>query len=311
MVELDSAELPIDTKKRTDMTMHMATDSQLDVPDLPRLGRLTGRTAIVTGGGSAGSMPGTGAAMCVLFASEGANVVVLDLDADRAEHTHQTIAELGGSSVVAVADITDPAQCRRASDLAVAEFGRIDVLVNNAAIAPGQQADTDELWQRIINTNLRSAKLMSDVAVPPIKEQGGGSIIMISSIAAWAGGSNIAYSAAKAGMGGLANALAFKHGRSGIRVNVIAPGHVAIPMGLGYPGWSPGLNTRAMRAEASLLGVEGTGWDVAYTALFLASDEARYVTGVTIPVDGGATAVMPIVMHPYFTIAASSDEHKG
>jgi NAD(P)-dependent dehydrogenase (short-subunit alcohol dehydrogenase family) len=128
--------------------------------------------------------------------------------------------------------------------------------------------------------------------------------VMISSVAALQAGGGMAYSAAKAGLIGLANAMAFEYGRQGIRVNCIAPGHLALPMGLGYTGWGDGVNLRAMRAHASLLGTEGDGWDVATTALFLASDDAKYVTAVTIPVDGGSSTVMPIVMRDYLNAAA-------
>jgi NAD(P)-dependent dehydrogenase (short-subunit alcohol dehydrogenase family) len=281
-------------------------DLPLEIPDLPRYGRLTGRAAIITGAGSHGPMPGTGAAMAVLFASEGANIVILDVDGDRANHTLEAVEGLGGKAVVSATDITDPSACQRAADLAVSQFGAVDVLVNNAAIAPGEQANTDEQWQLVLDINLRGAKLMCDAVIPLMSRQGRGSIVMISSIAAFAAGGGVAYSAAKAGMIGMTKVLAFNHGRKGVRANVVAPGHVAIPMGLGYSGWDDGVNRRAMRAHATLLGTEGTGWDIAYTSLFLASDESRYVTGVTIPVDGGTTAVMPIVMHDYLTEAAAS-----
>jgi NAD(P)-dependent dehydrogenase (short-subunit alcohol dehydrogenase family) len=269
---------------------------------------LAGRTAVITGAGSAGPMAGTGAAMAVLFAAEGASVVVLDIDQDRAGHTLAAVEAVGGKGVVSVTDITDPDACRRAGDLALATLGPIDILVNNAAIAPGEQANSEETWQAVLDINLRGAKLMTDVAIPQMAGQGRGSIVMISSIAGFRAGGGIAYSAAKAGMIGLAKALAFNHGREGIRVNVVAPGHVAIPMGLGYQGWDNGVNLRAMRAHASLLGTEGNGWDVAYAALYLASDESRYVTAATIPVDGGTTEVFPIVMRDYLNAAAASPD---
>jgi NAD(P)-dependent dehydrogenase (short-subunit alcohol dehydrogenase family) len=278
---------------------------ELDIPQLPRLGRLAGRTAVVTGAGSAGSMAGTGAAMAILFASEGADVLVLDVDGDRAAYTTEHITASGGAAEACVADITDPDQCRAAVARAQERFGTVDVLVNNAAIAPGEQDADLALWHKVIDIDLNGAKYMFDAVLPGMRELGRGSVVMISSIAGVRAGGGDAYSAAKAGMNGLARSLALHHGREGIRVNVVSPGHVAIPMGLGYGGWDgSGVNMRAMRAHASLLGTEGTGWDVARAALFLAGDESAYITAQVLPVDGGAGEVMPIVMHDHLSTAA-------
>jgi NAD(P)-dependent dehydrogenase (short-subunit alcohol dehydrogenase family) len=183
----------------------------------------------------------------------------------------------------------------------------VDVLVNNAAIAPDEQSTSDETWSSVLDVNLRGAKLMTDAVVPGMRGAGRGSIIMIGSVAGLRGGAGLAYSAAKAGMIGLTKALAFSYGRDGIRANVVAPGHVAVPMGLGYSGggWDGEVNRRRLRAKASLLGTEGTSWDVANTALFFAGDDSRYVTASVLAVDGGTTEVMPIVMHPL--LAESGD----
>ncbi|MET0930081.1 MAG: SDR family NAD(P)-dependent oxidoreductase [Aeromicrobium sp.] len=279
---------------------------ELVIPALPRLGRLAGKTAIVTGAGSAGPMAGTGAAMAILFASEGARVLVLDVDGVRAEYTARHIRDMGGSAEVFVADITDPAQCREAAEHTHASLGAVDILINNAAIAPGEQGADVDLWRRVIDIDLSGAKYMFDAVLPDMRASARGSVVMISSIAGARAGGGDAYSAAKAGMNGLARSLALHHGREGVRVNVVSPGHVAIPMGLGYGGWDTGEdNIRAMRAHASLLGTEGTGWDVAFATLFLASDESSYITGQILPVDGGAGEVMPIVMHEYLTTAAA------
>lgn len=281
----------------------MSGGTNLVVPEFPRHGRLAGRTAIVTGAGSHGDMPGTGAAMAILFALEGANVVIVDIDSGRADHTLSAVRALGGVAEVSVTDITDPDSARRAAQLAVDTFGSVDVLVNNAAIAPDESERSDDLWQRVIDINLRGAQLMCDAAIPHMTRAGRGSIVMIGSVAGLRGGAGAAYSAAKAGMVGMAKSLAFTHGRSGIRVNTVAPGHVAIPMGLGYSGggWDNAVNARHTRAQAGLSGTEGTAWDVAYTVLFFATDESRYVTASTIAVDAGTTEVMPIVMLPYLS----------
>lgn len=271
----------------------------LDVPEIARDGRLDGRTAIVTGAGSSGAMGGTGSDIAVLFAAKGASVLVLDLDAGRAAHTKTAIDRLGGRSETFRGDITVAADCHAAVAAAVAAFGgSVDILVNNAAIAPGEQDNLESMWDDILRINLKGAKLMSDAVLPGMREAGRGSIVHISSIAGMIAGGGIGYSASKGGMIAMTRAQAFEYGRFGIRVNSVAPGHVAIPMGLNFKGWDGAGSDaiRRKRARASVLGTEGTGWDVAHAALFLASDEAAYVTGHTIPVDGGTTAVMPIVM---------------
>jgi NAD(P)-dependent dehydrogenase (short-subunit alcohol dehydrogenase family) len=275
----------------------------LEVPAIVRDGRLQGRTVLVTGGGSSGGMAGTGAAISVLCAAKGANVVVVDRDEERAAHTQRAVRAEGGEATVVVADVTSRTECRRAAEVALTTYGRVDALVNNAAIAPGEGEADDDLWDRILALNLTATKRMIDAVLPAMRTQGVGSIVNIGSIAAFQAGGGPAYSAAKAGLLGLARAVALAEGRHGVRVNDVAPGHVAIPMGLGFQGWSgdnsAGDATRRRRARATLLGTEGTGWDVAYAVLFFASDESRYITATSLPVDGGTTKVFPIVMWPY------------
>lgn len=276
----------------------MNETAQLSIPEIRRDDRLSGMTAIVTGAGSAGAMGGSGSDIAVLFAAKGANVVLVDRDEARAAHTRRAIDAIGGRCIVSVTDITRAENCAAAAQLALRTYGRIDVLVNNAAIAPGEQENTEALWDRILDLNLKAAKLMSDAVVPQMKSQGVGAIVHISSIAGMVAGGGIAYSASKGGMIAMTKAQAFEYGRHGIRVNSVAPGHVAIPMGLNFKGWDGAGSDaiRGKRARASLLGTEGTGWDVAYATLFLASAESGYITGHTLPVDGGTTQVMPIVM---------------
>lgn len=270
----------------------------LFVPEITRDGRLEGKVAIVTGAGAAGEMGGTGADIAILMAAKGARVLVLDISADRAAHTQRAIEALGGQAQIAVCDITRPDACAEAAAQALKAWGQIDILVNNAAIAPGEQDNLESMYDEILAINLKGAKLMSDAVLPAMKAQGGGAIVHISSVAGMVAGGGIAYSASKGGMIAMTKAQAYEYGPSGIRVNNVAPGHVAIPMGLNFKGWDGAGSDaiRRKRARASLLGTEGTGWDVAYAVLFLASNEAGYVTGHTLPVDGGTTAVMPIVM---------------
>jgi NAD(P)-dependent dehydrogenase (short-subunit alcohol dehydrogenase family) len=276
----------------------MQTVAALDVPEIAKDGRLSGRTAIVTGAGSAGVMGGSGADIAILLAAKGANVVVLDVNEERARHTLAAIERLDGRAALAVTDITDPAACHAAATSAADRFGSVDILVNNAAIAPGEQQNLRSTWDEIMAINLLGAKSMSDAVLPFMLRQGHGSIVHISSVAGFRAGGGIGYSASKGALIAMAKAQAFEYGPRGIRVNTVAPGHVAIPMGLGFQGWEgPGSDRmRQRRAKASMLGTEGTGWDVAYAVLFLAGDEAAYITGHTIPVDGGTTEVFPIVM---------------
>lgn len=271
---------------------------EIEVPAITRDGRLDGKVAIVTGAGSAGSMGGTGADIAILFAAKGAKVLVLDIDEARAAHTLAAIEKMGGTAKAHAADITKASACDQAARVARETWGGIDILVNNAAIAPGEQDNLESMWDAIVDLNLKAAKLMSDAVLPSMKQAGQGSIVHISSIAGMIAGGGIAYTASKGGMIAMTRAQAYEYGPFGIRVNDVAPGHVAIPMGLNFKGWDGAGSDeiRQKRARASVLGTEGTGWDVAYAVLFLASDEAGYVTGHSMPVDGGTTAVMPIVM---------------
>jgi NAD(P)-dependent dehydrogenase (short-subunit alcohol dehydrogenase family) len=283
-------------------------DRPLDVPEIARDGRLNGRTAIVTGAGSQGSLTGSGSAIATMFAAKGASVVLVDVDPARAEHTLEAVERVGGKASVYVADIRTAAGCGEIAAFTTETYGSIDILVNNAAIAPGEQENTEELWDRILLLNLKAAKLMIDAVVPQMKQQGSGSIVNITSIAALRGGGGIAYSAAKGGLNTMTKAMAFEYGRHGIRVNNVAPGHNALPMGLGFQGWEGASNQRRLRAEAGMLGYEGTGWDLAYASLFLASDESRWITAATLPVDSGTTEVFPIVMHPILAAAETEDQ---
>ena len=274
----------------------------LEVPGIARDNRVAGKAAIVTGGGSQGTLAGSGAAIAVTLAVKGANVVIVEVDEVRARHTLRAIEAEGFSASYLLADITDAAQCQAAVDFTLATYGRVDVLVNNAAIAPGEQEPSEALWDRIVDLNLKAAYLLSNAVLAPMKQQGGGSIVNISSISAFRAGGGAAYTAAKGGMVALGKAMAWDQGAFGIRVNSVAPGHVALPMGLGFKGWTSdneaGTKTRIRRARASMLGTEGNGWDIANAVLFYASDESRYVTATTLPVDGGAIGVFPIVMWP-------------
>jgi NAD(P)-dependent dehydrogenase (short-subunit alcohol dehydrogenase family) len=265
-----------------------------------RQGRVEGKVAIVTGAGSTpGPGIGTGKASAVLLAREGARVLLVDLYPDRAEETLRMIEEEGGKAEVYRADVTKAADCEAMVKAAVDAFGTVDILINNVGSASlGTVVDvTEEEWDRALDLNLRSAFLASKYAVPVMANQGSGSIVNVSSISALRGDGTFAYSAAKGGLIAMTVEMAYAHGRQGIRVNTIAPGHITTPMVLAVSG--PGPQTdyfNRMRSEAGLLGTPGSGWDVGWAATFLASDEARWITGVILPVDSGVLSVTPLSM---------------
>jgi len=252
------------------------------------LGRLEGRSAIVTGAGAKGQGFGTGRAMAVLFAGEGAKVCLVDRDREAAEGTLHFIEQIGGEAFIATGDVTDAGDCARFVAESAERFGGPDVLVNNVGIASGSfQLDGLDMadWDHVLDTNLKSAVLMARAVVPAMRERGGGAILNIVSIAGMLGYGALSYGASKAAMIQLTRDIAVAHGRDGIRVNAIAPGHIYTPLVEGL--LSPEL--RAARRKAGPLGVEGDAWDIAHAALFLASDEARFITGSCLPVDGGVT----------------------
>lgn len=266
-----------------------------------RTGRVDGKVAIVTGAGSTpGPGIGTGKATAVALAREGASVLLVDLHPERADETLALIEDEGGKAQVFTADVTRAADCQAMVGAAVEAFGAVDILVNNIGMASvGTVVDTPEdAWDRALDVNLRTAFLASKYVVPVMADKGGGAVVNIASISALRGDGTVAYSAAKGGLIAMTVDMAYSHGRQGIRVNAIAPGHITTPMVLSaYGGPSPRtdyLNT--LRNEAGLLATDGTGWDVAWAAVFLASDEARWVTGVTLPVDSGVLSVTPLMM---------------
>jgi NAD(P)-dependent dehydrogenase (short-subunit alcohol dehydrogenase family) len=254
-------------------------------------GRLAGKVAIVTGAGSSGPGVGTGKAISIVFAREGARVILVDRDLARARETLAQIRQEGGDAIEVVADVTSPDDCRRAVEAALAHAGRLDTLVNNVGIvAGGGVAEvSDEQWHQVLQANLTSAMSMSRQAVPAMIRGGGGAIVNIGSIAALRGGGSAAYAASKAGLIGLTLDTAAQYGAQGVRANYIAPGHLHTPMVAEMPA-----GMRELRRRIGPLETEGTAWDVAWAALFLASDEARWITGAILPVDAGTLAAMPL-----------------
>ena len=254
--------------------------------------RLEGKVAIVTGAGSSGPGIGNGKATSVLFAREGAKVLLVDAVMERAEESLAMIREEGGDASVFQADVTRTEDCQAMVDAAVERYGRLDILDNNVGISMrGTVVDTtEEAWDRIIAVNVKSMILASQAAIPRMKESGGGSIINISSIAGLRAHSQTPYTTTKAAVIGLTFSMAGDHGPDNIRVNCIAPGLLYTPM------TAPRMDEtmRENRKGAAPLRTEGTGWDVAWAAVYLASDEARWVTGIVLPVEAGLTVTTPV-----------------
>ncbi len=259
---------------------------------MPLKPRLEGKIAIVTGAGSRAPGIGNGRATSILFAREGAKVLVVDNNPAAAEETLEMIRKENGEAEAFVADVSKAEDCRAMVERAVKRWARLDILDNNVGISgPGSVvAAEEEDWDRVMRVNVKSMMLTGKFAIPAMASGGGGSIINISSISALRPRGLTPYSASKGAVIALTRAMAIDHGKDGIRVNCIAPGPVYTPM-VYARGMSEELRHR--RTQASLLKIEGTGWDIGYAALFLASDEARYITGITLVVDGGVTLASP------------------
>ncbi len=256
--------------------------------------RLAGKVAVVTGAGSSGPGVGTGKAISVVLAREGASVLLVDKVPERAEETLALVKQAGGEGRVFEADISRSGDCEAMVDAAVADYGGVDILVNNAAVTRHVSVleTSEELYEAILGVNLRGAFMACKFAIPALVARGGGSIVNIGSIASIrdSGSTHPAYAASKAALLGLTVDLAGAYGPANVRVNAVLPGIIATPMAeqVGASrGGAPGAPT-----VPNLLRRQGTAWDVANAVLFLCSDEASYLTGVTLPVDGGAVVAM-------------------
>jgi NAD(P)-dependent dehydrogenase (short-subunit alcohol dehydrogenase family) len=260
--------------------------------------RLAGKTAIVVGAGQTpGDTIGNGRATAILFAREGARVLAVDRNRASADETVAMVRAEGGVCEAYEADATRDADCRGLVDACVAAFGRIDILENNIGTGAGDSSLsrlTEESWDRIFNVNLKSVFLACKHVLPIMKEQRSGSIVNVSSIASVCSTPLMAYKTSKAGVNALTHGLACGNAKYGIRVNAVLPGLMNTPMAVEGISQARGLDKdeliRARDAMVPLGGKMGTAWDVAYAALFLASDEAKFITGVLLPVDGGQSA---------------------
>lgn len=257
-------------------------------------GRLAGKVAIVTGAGSRGAGVGNGKATAILFAREGARVLCVDVVKERAEETVSIIRTEGGEAEAYAADVTRDDDCRAMVAAATGRWGGLDILHNNVGIESrgGLLRTSEEEWDRVMAVDVKSMFLATRAAVPALIERGGGAVTCVSSIAALRGHTRglggTAYAVAKAAVIGFVVRTAVELAAHGIRVNGIAPGQVWTPM-----VESLGPEARERRRLATPLGTEGTAWDIAWGAVYLASDEARWVTGQVLVIDGGLTLLTP------------------
>jgi NAD(P)-dependent dehydrogenase (short-subunit alcohol dehydrogenase family) len=254
-------------------------------------GRLAGKVAIVTGAGSSGPGVGNGKAVSTLFAREGAKVMCVDSVVERADETVATIVAEGGAASSWAVDVSKRADCERMAAVAAERYGRLDILYNNVGILSlqGIREVTEDEWNRMLAVNLTSMVFTTQAVLPHLEAAGGGAIVNVTSIAALRSyGLLTAYQATKAGIVGLTISLAGQLADKRIRVNAIAPGQVWTPLVAGL------LSTemREERRQSGLIQDEGTPWDIAWGAVYLASDEARWVTGQMLVIDGGVTLTM-------------------
>ena len=261
--------------------------------------RLAGKSVVVIGAGQTpGDTIGNGRAISILFAREGARVLCADRILERAEETAGMIRAEGGDAQATPVDVTRAAECEALPARALEILGGVDILVNNVGI--GGRGDgpahrlTEDAFDRIVQVNLKGMWLTSKAFLAPMREQGRGAIVNISSLAGTAGGNQLAYEVTKAAVNRLTTSVAQANASKGVRCNAVAMGLMDTPMAVAGVAQASGQDQEAVRAARNarvpLGGKMGTAWDTAYAALFLASDEAAFITGVILPVDGGMSS---------------------
>ena len=261
--------------------------------------RLQNKVAIVAGAGQTpGDTIGNGRATAILYAREGARVILVDRAPESAGETRAMIESEGGSCFVCEADITRAEDCQAFTRAALEAYGQIDILHNNVGIGAGDTEAvglSEEAWDRILDVNLKGMFLSCRQVLPIMRRQRQGCVINISSIAAVCSATSLtAYKISKAGVNAMTQTLAIGNAKYGIRVNAIMPGLINTPMAIESHMKARDITKedliRERDAQVPLRGKMGTAWDVACAALFLASDEAQFITGVVLPVDGGQSA---------------------
>ena len=256
-------------------------------------GRLAGRVAVVFGAGSVGEGWGNGKAAAAAYARAGARVVAVDREEAAAAATARIIEGEGGEALPVAADVTRLAEVEAAVSAATARFGRLDILHNNVGITSkgGPVETTEETWDRVMAVNVKSMFLTCKCVLPIMERQGRGVITNISSLASirWTGYNYAAYYASKGAVNQFTRGIAIEYAARGIRANAILPGLMDTPhiyqQISGFYGTAEEM--AAARHAASPTGRMGDGWDIAHAAVFLASDEAKYINGIELPVDGG------------------------
>ena len=269
-------------------------------------GRLEKKVVIVTGAGSIGPGWGNGKAVAALFARQGAKVFAVDPNESAVAETASIIADEGGECTAHVADVTVADEVEALVARCVEIYGRVDILHNNVGIVDDKNVleTTEETWDNVMSVNLKSMFLTCKNTIPVMKTQGGGVIVNVGSISGirWNGVPWIAYYTSKAGVLGFSRAIALDHAKDGIRCNALLPGSINTPLMLEpkrqtlpkaeFDKWVAARDTKIP------IGRTGTAWDVAYGALFLASDDSEYVTATQLVVDGGLIAQMKMPQRP-------------
>jgi len=257
--------------------------------------RLTDRVAIVVGAGQQpGDTIGNGRATALRFAQEGAKVLCVDIDETSAAETVEMIRGGEGDASAFRADITDEAQCRAIAAVCVERYGRIDILHNNVGRSKGDRPTPDmdaAMWDELMAMNLKGMFMTCKHVLPVMREQMSGAIINVSSTSAFSARPTITYKTSKGAVNTMTQHIAMENAPYGIRANVVLPGLMDTPMAIVRRAAERGVDADVIRkereAQVPLENRMGTGWDVANAALFLASEEANYITGVILPVDGG------------------------
>lgn len=271
---------------------------------------LSNRTALVVGGGQApGATVGNGRATAIELARRGANVVVADRDELSAEETADLVRESGAQAWSLAGDVAVGEDCARIAARAVELAGPLDIVHNNVGILMGGSTAeiSEDDWRRSFDVNLTGMWLMCRAVLPGMRDRRRGAIVNVSSLASLGSSpSTIAYTVSKAAVNSMTRVLALENAPHGVRVNAVAPGLIDTPMGVDGPASAAGLareEVASRRASLSPMGFQATAWDVARAAAFLAGDDAAYITGVVLPVDGGSSLLSGTAGAPWLAPA--------